>query len=140
MDLSERLMVLINEVRQAHGAAALASDAVLQRTALLHSADMARRGFFDHHNPDGVGPLDRLLALDPAFQGRMAENLFALLPPQGREPVDMAQKIVSGWMNSPRHRHIMIDDDYALSGIGIAFKGREIYITQVFATKQAPLR
>ena len=139
-ELGERLRVLINEVRQAHGAAVLANDTMLQRIASRHSADMVQRGFFDHQNPDGNGPLERLLALDPTFEGRVAENLFALLPPQGREAVDMAPEIVSGWMNSPRHRHALIDGDYARTGIGFAFKGREIYVTQIFVTSQAPLR
>lgn len=134
-DLNRRLLVLINEVRQTHGVAALANDAMLQRVASTHSVDMARRDFFNHHNPEGQGPMDRLLAFSPAFEGRMAENLFALLPPQGREPVDMAEEIMSSWMNSSSHRRPMIDGSYVRTGIGIAFKGREIYITQVFATK-----
>lgn len=137
-DLSRRLLALVNDARRARGAAPLAADARLQQVAAVHSADMAQRGFFGHHNPNGQGTLDRVLIVDPGFQGRIGENLYTLTPGSGgarAEPADvkLAGDILAGWMASPRHRKQLVDAAYNRTGIGIARSGRSVFVTQVFA-------
>ncbi len=45
----------------------LEMDEVLRIAARLHSSDMGERGFFDHDNPDGQSPFDRIAAV--GFEG-----------------------------------------------------------------------
>ena len=65
---------LINGERAGDGSAALTHDEALRRVARAHSEDMARRGFFDHTNPDGLDPFDRL-AMDSISYYAAGENI-----------------------------------------------------------------
>src|SRR6476646_6411387 len=60
--LEIRVSELINAERMKKKLKPLKIDAKLSEIARRHSEDMARRGFFDHVNPDGHGPTERGLA------------------------------------------------------------------------------
>ena len=45
-----------------HGLPALRQNAVLEAASQRHSEDMARRHFFAHETPDGMGPGERMSA------------------------------------------------------------------------------
>ena len=63
-----------------------------------------------------------------------AENVFMLL-----NLTDPAAVAVSGWIDSPGHRH-NIEGDYDLTGVGIArAKDGSLYFTQIFV-KSRPAR
>ncbi len=64
----------MNGARRA-AAGVLATDATLQRAAAVHATDMALRGYFGHHNPEGQGPRERVLAVDKNFSARISENV-----------------------------------------------------------------
>ncbi len=77
--------------------------------ALNHSADMVSRNFFDHTNPDGKNPFERLEESRLYFSSA-AENI-ALGPKTGREAFDT-------WMRSPGHRKNMLDSRFTRHGVG----------------------
>lgn len=58
-DLEIRVSELINVERVKEKLKPLKIDPKLSEIARHHSSDMARRGFFDHVNPDGKGPTER---------------------------------------------------------------------------------
>jgi uncharacterized protein YkwD len=58
--LAQEVLDLLNQHRAANGETPLAMHAGLAQVAFLHSADMHIRGFFDHINPDGDDPFDRM--------------------------------------------------------------------------------
>src|SRR5688572_24058278 len=60
--LEARVHELINAERLRLKLRPLRVDDKLSMIARRHSEDMARRGFFDHVNPDGLGPNDRAQA------------------------------------------------------------------------------
>ena len=60
--LEIRVSELINAERMKEKLKPLKIDAKLSEIARRHSEDMARRGFFDHVNPDGHGPTERGVA------------------------------------------------------------------------------
>lgn len=60
--LEIRVTELINAERVKAKLKPLKVDPKLSEIARRHSEDMARRGFFDHLNPDGQGPTERGLA------------------------------------------------------------------------------
>lgn len=115
---------LTNTERSRHGLGALAIDARLARAAWAHSADMARRGFFAHENPEGLQVWDRAVAAGYAYR-RVAENIAA-----GQRT---APEVVAGWLASPGHRANILDGASTQIGVGRAEGGPYgVYWTQVF--------
>src|SRR5437867_4420077 len=70
------LVARINRHRRAIGSEPLTWDERLASVAQRHSEDMARRHYFDHVNPDGLDPFDRMRRAGIRFRFA-AENLAA---------------------------------------------------------------
>jgi uncharacterized protein YkwD len=96
------------------------AEAQLRCAARLHSQDMAVRGFFDHTNPDGLSPWDRVDLTD--YSGNASgENIAQGYP----DPTAVMQ----GWMASDGHcANIMNPDNTEL---GVGYYGDNSYWTQV---------
>lgn len=129
------LVGAINEYRRSKGLAPLADDKTLDKVAAVHSADMALRGFFGHYNPDGQGPRERVLALEPGSQSMIGENVLTV---QGKvysamTADELAKALLARWIASPPHRKNIEDPAYSSSGVGLARSGEQIWATQVFA-------
>ena len=58
--LEADLLAQVNRIRSDHHLVALVRRSDLDRVALAHSTDMARRGYFSHQSPEGANPVDRL--------------------------------------------------------------------------------
>jgi uncharacterized protein YkwD len=99
----------VNAKRRSIGCPELIWDGRVARVALNHSADMVSRNFFDHTNPDGKNPFERLEESKLDFSGA-AENI-ALGPKTGREAFDT-------WMGSSGHRKNMLDTRFTRHGVG----------------------
>ena len=54
-------LCLINAQRARAGDQPLTENLMLRRAAELHSLDMAKRQYFEHDDPDGVGPDARIM-------------------------------------------------------------------------------
>ncbi len=120
------LLNLINAERASHGLGPVRMSNVLMQVARAHSQDMIDRDFFDHTNPDGWGPGDRL---DNAGYNWMTygENIGG--------GYTSAELMSNGWMNSSGHRAIMLTPEFTEIGIGYVaggFYGH--YWTALFAT------
>lgn len=113
------VLKLVNEVRAkgavcgsrgAFGPApALKADARLRCAARLHSQDMVDRKYFEHDNPDGEGPLDRIKKT--GYSGRLVgENIAA-----GQSS---ASAVMAGWMKSPGHCANIMKAEYTELGVG----------------------
>src|SRR5262249_16086923 len=72
----------------------LALNPFLTTSARAHSLDMAQRDFFDHVNPDGVNPTQRVQAA--GYPGTAGENIAA-----GYNSVDEVHR---AWLASVDHR------------------------------------
>lgn len=133
--LGRAVMTAVNAWRRDKGESALRADATLQRAAAVHAADMVQRDYLGHHNPDGQGPRERVLAVDPAFSARISENIQRLDGPSYAAMSDaaLAEVIVKKWSQSPPHRQIMQAGSATRSGVGIARTGTRIVAVQVFA-------
>lgn len=115
-----------NAERTRRGLGELTVDTRLARAAHAHSADMVRRGFFAHENPDGQQVWDRAAAAGYAYR-KVAENIAA-----GQRS---AEEVVLGWMNSPGHRANILDAELSEIGVGRVEGGPYgVYWTQVFGT------
>ena len=116
---------LVNEIRVENGLPEFIYDATLASVARAHSQDMIDRSFFDHVNPDGDSPSDRVSAAGIQWS-RCAENIAA-----GQTS---PEQVVDSWMNSPGHRANILGECKYL-GVGLALGGGyRYYWTQCFAT------
>lgn len=106
----EALADKINRHRVAIGCRALIPDRRLAAVARRHSEDMVRRRFFDHTNPDGRDPFERLRAAGLRYRAA-AENI-ARGQTRGRETYD-------DWIASPGHRRNIENCKYTHFGIGL---------------------
>ncbi|MCO6436623.1 MAG: CAP domain-containing protein [Phycisphaerae bacterium] len=115
----EEVLSLVNERRAAGAdcgsagtfepAAPLTMNAALRCAARLHSLDMATRGFFDHTNPDGDGPAERIAPT--GYQPRTwGENIaYGYATPE---------QVVAGWMGSDGHCANIMRSSFTEIGVG----------------------
>ncbi|HVT01367.1 MAG TPA: CAP domain-containing protein [Patescibacteria group bacterium] len=103
------ILRLTNEQRAQNGLGALTLDSTISNVARAHSQDMVTRNFFDHVNPDGLDPFQRMKIGGVTF-GAAAENI-------GAGPT--ADIIVNAWMNSAGHRANILNGAYNRIGIGV---------------------
>lgn len=115
----EAIVELVNEYR-AQGAdcgskgsfgpaAPLAMQPNLRCAARAHSKDMAERNFFDHVNPDGESPFDRMMKAGYSFF-TAGENIAA-----GN---DTAEATMQQWMESDGHCANIMNPDFKEIGVG----------------------
>ncbi|MFN4353427.1 CAP domain-containing protein [Parvibaculum sp.] len=133
--LAAEVLKAVNTSRATRGTAPLSTDAALQRAAAVHAADMQLRNFYGHHNPDGQGPRERVLAVSPDFKGSVAENIQVVEGASyaAMSDAQLAAELVGKWAASPQHRRNMQSPDFTRSGIGIARSGQKIIAVQVFS-------
>jgi uncharacterized protein YkwD len=115
----EEVLLLVNQ-RRSEGAdcgsegvfgpaGPLVMNAELRCSARLHSLDMANRGYFDHTNPDGEDPFDRMA--EAGYSGfLMGENIA-----QGQAT---PEEVMAGWMESDGHCSNIMQGGYDDIGVG----------------------
>lgn len=123
-----RAFELINAERGKKGLKPLVLDGSLTRVARYHSDNMAREGFFNHVDRDGLDISGRAEVLGLRGWKTLGENIAYN---QGySDPTAFA---VERWMISSKHRENILNGEYTHAGLGIARSadGRVIF-TQVF--------
>jgi uncharacterized protein YkwD len=110
----------MNVVRTHNGLPPLRVGRALTRAARSHSADMVRRGYFDH------GAFVQRLRNFGVRAPYIGENLA-----YGTQPL-AAAAIVQMWIASPPHRENLLDRSFRLIGVGVAGGSRKL-ITADFA-------
>lgn len=123
-----RTFELINAERQRRGRKPLAWDGSLTRMARYHSENMARNGFFNHVDRDGLDMTGRAELLDVRGWRALGENIAYN---QGYS--DPNAFAVERWMISDKHRENILNGEFTHAGLGIAraSDGR-VFFTQVF--------
>lgn len=125
--MEDEVLRLVNEERAKVGAAPLKRASDLDALARAHSQDMINRHFFDHNNPDGQSPFDRMRAAGISYRAA-AENIA-----YGQRN---AQAVMDAWMNSSGHRKNILNATYTEIGIGaVKNSGGTIYWTQEFVKR-----
>ena len=125
--MEEEVLRLVNEERTKRGLNALKRASDLDALARAHSADMINRHFFDHNNPDGQSPFDRMRAAGISYRAA-AENIAS-----GQRS---AEAVMNAWMNSSGHRANILNATYTEIGIGaVKSSGGTIYWTQEFVKR-----
>ncbi|MFG2829635.1 CAP domain-containing protein [Streptomyces sp. NPDC048434] len=117
-----QVLSLVNQERAQAGCSPVTADKELAGLAQRFSDDMARRGFFDHTDPDGDTPWDRAKAAGISDLG--GENIA-----RGQAS---AQAVMDSWMNSPGHRANILNCEYKTLGVGAHFGSGGPWWTQDF--------
>lgn len=110
---------LINVTRVHHDLAPLAFDEKLEEVAKLHSEDMKVQNFSGHESPTN-GDLKKRLDSQEIAYSNANENLATAY-------FD-AIEAMHGWLNSPEHRKVILNDKYTAVGSGVFLN----YYTQIF--------
>ncbi|CAL9424560.1 CAP domain-containing protein [Streptomyces sp. enrichment culture] len=117
-----RVLALVNEERARAGCSPVTASGALTDLATAFSEDMARRGFFDHTDPDGDTPWDRAQAA--GVNGLGGENI-------ARGQAD-AEAVMRAWMDSPGHKANILNCDFRTLGVGVHFGPGGPWWTQNF--------
>ncbi|HEM60668.1 MAG TPA: hypothetical protein ENO24_00085 [Chloroflexi bacterium] len=133
----QELIILTNVDRTSNGVPALVPDQALEDVARFRSEDMVTRNYFSHLiPPDGHQVFDILKQRGINYL-RAGENLA-----RNNSPDHITvQTVEQAFMNSPRHRAILLCPDYTNLGTGVAegAEGLKVYtvlFTQV--SSEAP--
>jgi len=133
--VSEKVLSLVNAARSKprkcgrtsfQAVPPLKLSAMLNRTALVHSQDMAKNNFFEHRGSDGSMVGDRAARVGYRWRA-VAENVAI--------GAETAEIVVDGWLKSPGHCVNIMSPDYTEMGIAYVTEPKSepgIYWTQVF--------
>jgi uncharacterized protein YkwD len=113
-----RVLVLLNHIREAHGLSALLPSNALRGAAREHSSDMLQHGYFRHDSTTE--------SFDKRIRRHYASPLVGENIAWGTGSYGTPEGLVSLWMHSPEHRHIILMSSLHRIGLGIAmgsFKG-----------------
>ncbi|MFF7091100.1 sigma-70 family RNA polymerase sigma factor [Streptomyces rubradiris] len=121
-----QVVALVNEERAAAGCGPVTEDPQLDRAAQGHSDDMAARGFFDHTNPDGAGPGERVTAAGYRWS-TYGENIA-----RGQQT---PRAVMDSWMHSPGHRANILNCSFKNIGVGVHNGSGGPWWTQNFGAK-----
>lgn len=128
--IMNEIVRLSNIEREKHGAQSLEADPYLEKAATGHSKEMAELDFFSHTSPTaGRETPSQRIKLTGILPRATAENIASFT---GHSESSLAQKAVTGWMNSPGHRRNLLDPTYTHIGIGVGRRGNTYYLTQNF--------
>ena len=122
--LRAKLLTLTNAERAKVGLAPLVLDDKLNQVAQYHSDDMAKRNYFGHGDPDGLGPQER--ATKFGFTDPVGENIAAAQSAEGAH---------NGLYWSAGHRANMLGKGWGRVGFGIAKSSKDttMLVTENFS-------
>ncbi|WHM40422.1 sigma-70 family RNA polymerase sigma factor [Streptomyces sp. BPTC-684] len=123
---AQQVIALVNTERAKNGCGPVSDNSRLATAAQRHSDNMAAQGFFDHTDPSGAGPGERIHAADYQWS-TYGENIA-----RGQQsPAD----VMNSWMNSPGHRANILNCAFKELGVGIHNGPGGPWWTQDFGTR-----
>jgi len=139
--LNATIFHLTNKIRDEHNLALLSFSEQLYRSANDHSKDMVEYHFYSHTSVvEGKETLRERLSLVGLTTGYFSENI-ASNSVSFTTYLQLAENIVTGWMNSPPHRENILNEDLRFLGCGTYNydpnnrKQINVFSTQNFATE-----
>ncbi|HXM05078.1 MAG TPA: CAP domain-containing protein [Chthoniobacterales bacterium] len=132
----DRMFDLTNRIRAERRLPILGLDARLCNAAAVHAEEMARYNYVSDrgHGIFGSNPGSRAWACGYAWSS-IAETVCA-----GSSDV---RSVLTSWLRSRAHAHILMDPQYQDAGIGLAHGATRTYWVLMLATKpsnSSPLR
>ena len=110
---------LINEYREQNGLPVLAINSYLQTASQWLSEDMANKNYFSHTDSLGRDAFQRMADFGYDLSTFKGENIAA--------GYATAASVMEGWKNSPGHNANMLNSNYRVIGIGLAYEESSNY-------------
>lgn len=107
----QEMLELVNEERAKVGVAPLTVNENVQKSAQLKADDMARRGYYDHVDPEGKHGYELVFDTTGAYCYYVSENIAA-----GHFT---SKGMIDGWVGSESHYRAMVDPKYTETGFGV---------------------
>src|SRR3954454_10885949 len=133
--VGQATLCLLNDERAAAGLRPLAYSAALTQPSAAYSTRMGSEDFFGHESPDASPrpvPSETSSAPEPPAASTLGTRLTAAryIAPDGdwfvgenlawgQGDLATARNIAIAWMNSPGHRHNILEPEFTEVGIGI---------------------
>ena len=111
---------ILNEGREALGLRRLRTHPVLTRAAERYAERMAREDFFSHTDPQGDGPIDRLVAAGYGERTRGRRWRAGEVIGLGTQVLSTPQAMAFMWLASKSHRRVVLNPRHRHVGVGIA--------------------
>ena len=112
-DAKQATLCLLNDIRREKGLRPFREDRRLSRASQRHTNAMTEHNFFAHG--DFVGRIRAARYLRGARGWTVGENIA-----WGSWDYATPKSIVRGWMNSPPHRHNILNSRFREIGIGLS--------------------
>ncbi len=125
--VEQSIRACANRERGERGLRRLKHDPALDAAARLHARRMLKKDFFDHEDPSGKGPADRVK--------RFAKRRYVIVGENLAVGFDSTRATCRGWMRNPHHRANILRHRFTHIGAGYASGGGRYgrYYVQVFA-------
>ncbi len=133
--LDAAIFFATNEIREKKHLSIMKYHKCCEIAAYNHSKRMVEKKFFSHTNKKERKrrtPNDRAKLAGIESPSAWAENIAYNYFDEGDTYLDMADKLLDQWMNSPGHNKNIVDKTNIYIGSGIYPKGEYIYATQFF--------
>ena len=117
-DQRAAMLCVLAAERGARGLAPVRESRLLTLAAQRHADDMVARHYFSHVTP-GASTLAERVRATGYLRGWPSWQLGEAIA-WAQEPLDTADELVHAWLNSPRHRAILLDRSFREIGIGVA--------------------
>ena len=115
--LSKATVCLLNRERTRRGMRALRVNRRLSLAALAHTQDMVEQRYFEHVSRSGLDVVDRLLST--GYLGRVRSWAVGENLAWGTDSLSTPRQTVAAWMDSPSHRHNILNRRFREIGIGV---------------------
>lgn len=132
-EVRQEIHRLTNALRVEMHLPPLAELPELSGISTRYSEDMARRQFFDHTDPEGKTPYDRLKLQAPQLLCASSGENILKRSRTGQSARELAQTLFALWRHSPEHYAHLISPDFWQLGVGLAQEEDVVYATQTFA-------
>ena len=114
----------INKARQSYGLPILIVDKQLQKVAEYKDSDMFKENFFSHTNKKGIECLDLMKRFKVKFY-----EAGEILAEAVDNKKDYSKEAVEAWLKSPKHREVMLYEDYTRVGCYTKYNYSTCYFT-----------
>ena len=106
------LIDIINSERAAHELAPIGKNWELARLARYRTEEMRKLNYIGYNSPAYGTPRQMLSRFD------IPANTIGVNVAKGQES---AKCVVNAWFTSPRHKKILLDDNFTQAGVGLAY-------------------
>lgn len=126
-EMEDRVVELVNEQRTSNGCRALTPSGKLRKAARRHTVTMAQAGVMSHQLPGEAKFSTRITRAGYRGWRLVAENIA--------RGFSSPESVMDAWMNSPSHRHNILNCRLREIGVGVVLEDDQLWWTQDFGTR-----